>query len=96
MFVSPSLPLHFSLIDEERSAVLTLPEEALETHSYAELAPLFCAGATVFDAIRTTKWCPGDICIVQGVGGLGHLGIQVGVTLMSFFTSLIQLFQVRG
>ncbi|KAF7433754.1 hypothetical protein PC9H_005719 [Pleurotus ostreatus] len=45
--------------------------------SYAELAPLFCAGAMVFDAIRTTKWSPGDICVVQGIGGLGHLAVQV-------------------
>lgn len=59
------------------SVVVSLPEEALQNASYAELAPLFCAGTTVFDAIRTTNWTPGDICVVQGVGGLGHLAVQV-------------------
>ncbi|KZT28016.1 GroES-like protein [Neolentinus lepideus HHB14362 ss-1] len=58
------------------TAVVSLPEEALEKASYAELAPLFCGGLTVFDAIRTTTWEQGDICVVQGIGGLGHLAIQ--------------------
>lgn len=58
-------------------AVITIPEEALAKASYAELAPLFCAGATVYGAIRTSNWKPGDLCIVQGIGGLGHLAIQV-------------------
>lgn len=58
-------------------AVVSIPEEALKNASYAELAPLMCAGTTVFGAIRTSKWNPGDICIVQGIGGLGHLAIQV-------------------
>ncbi|KAJ8697461.1 hypothetical protein PTI98_004265 [Pleurotus ostreatus] len=56
--------------------VIGIEEEALQKASYAELAPLFCAGAMVFDAIRTTKWSPGDICVVQGIGGLGHLAVQ--------------------
>ena len=56
---------------------MSIPEEALEHASYAELAPLFCAGATVFDAIRTSNWVPGDLCVVQGIGGLGHLAVQV-------------------
>ncbi|PBK63959.1 GroES-like protein [Armillaria solidipes] len=67
---------HAEYVYAPETSVITLPEEALQTFSYAELAPLFCAGATVFDAIRTTKWCHGDICIVQGIGGLGHLAVQ--------------------
>ncbi|KAF8645724.1 hypothetical protein AX16_007592 [Volvariella volvacea WC 439] len=58
------------------SSVLTLPEDILQRSSYAELAPLFCAGTTVYDAIRTTKWQQGDTCLIQGIGGLGHLAIQ--------------------
>ncbi|KAJ5801645.1 uncharacterized protein N7518_003713 [Penicillium psychrosexuale] len=49
------------------TAIIDIAEEVLKTASYAELAPLFCAGATVFDAINTSKWSPGDICLVQGV-----------------------------
>lgn len=58
------------------TAVITFPEESLTKASYAELAPLLCAGATVYGAIRTSNWKPGDLCIVQGIGGLGHLAIQ--------------------
>ncbi|KAJ3554970.1 hypothetical protein NM688_g2828 [Phlebia brevispora] len=42
----------------------------------AEVAPLFCAGVTTFNALRNMKVMPGDIVAVQGIGGLGHLAIQ--------------------
>jgi propanol-preferring alcohol dehydrogenase len=58
-------------------AVITISEEVLESFSYAELAPLCCAGSTVYDAIRVSNWTQNDICLVQGIGGLGHLAIQV-------------------
>ncbi|KZV99849.1 GroES-like protein [Exidia glandulosa HHB12029] len=60
------------------SAVLSIPEDALKTHTYAELAPLMCAGATMYEALRATRWDPGEILVIQGIGGLGHLGIQYG------------------
>ncbi|HLI85210.1 MAG TPA: alcohol dehydrogenase [Bryobacteraceae bacterium] len=42
----------------------------------AEAAPLLCAGITTFNALRHSGAIPGDLVAVQGVGGLGHLGIQ--------------------
>jgi len=42
----------------------------------AEAAPLMCAGITTFNALRHSGAMPGDLVAVQGVGGLGHLGIQ--------------------
>ena len=42
----------------------------------AEAAPLLCAGITVFNALRNSGARPGDLVAVQGIGGLGHLGIQ--------------------
>jgi D-arabinose 1-dehydrogenase-like Zn-dependent alcohol dehydrogenase len=39
-------------------------------------APLLCAGITTFNALRHTGAGPGDIVAIQGVGGLGHLGVQ--------------------
>jgi len=42
----------------------------------AEAAPLLCAGITTFNALRHSGAGPGDLVAVQGVGGLGHLGIQ--------------------
>jgi D-arabinose 1-dehydrogenase-like Zn-dependent alcohol dehydrogenase len=41
-----------------------------------EAAPLMCAGITVFNALRNTGAHAGDLVAVQGIGGLGHLGIQ--------------------
>jgi len=42
----------------------------------AEAAPLLCAGVTTFNALRHSGAAPGDLVAIQGVGGLGHLGIQ--------------------
>lgn len=41
-----------------------------------EAAPLLCAGLTVFNALRNSGARGGDLVAVQGIGGLGHLGIQ--------------------
>ncbi|MBV8860182.1 MAG: alcohol dehydrogenase catalytic domain-containing protein [Acidobacteria bacterium] len=59
---------------------MVAPVEALaavpESLSDAEAAPLLCAGITTFNALRHSGASPGDLVAVQGVGGLGHLGIQ--------------------
>jgi D-arabinose 1-dehydrogenase-like Zn-dependent alcohol dehydrogenase len=41
-----------------------------------EAAPLMCAGITTFNSLRHSGALPGDLVAVQGIGGLGHLGIQ--------------------
>lgn len=59
---------------------MVAPVEALvavpESLNDAEAAPLLCAGITTFNALRHSGAFPGDLVAVQGVGGLGHLGIQ--------------------
>ena len=56
------------------------PVEALaampDTLGDAEAAPLLCAGITTYNALRHSGALPGDLVAVQGIGGLGHLGIQ--------------------
>lgn len=56
------------------------PVEALaaipESLNAVEAAPLLCAGITTYNALRHSGALPGDLVAVQGVGGLGHLGIQ--------------------
>jgi alcohol dehydrogenase, propanol-preferring len=42
----------------------------------AEAAPLLCAGITTYNSLRNSKARPGDVVAVQGMGGLGHLGVQ--------------------
>jgi D-arabinose 1-dehydrogenase-like Zn-dependent alcohol dehydrogenase len=44
--------------------------------SVEEAAPLLCAGITTYNALRHSGALPGDLVAIQGVGGLGHLGIQ--------------------
>jgi D-arabinose 1-dehydrogenase-like Zn-dependent alcohol dehydrogenase len=58
----------------------TVPAEALaavpDDLDAVDAAPLLCAGITTFNALRNTGAGPGDLVAVQGVGGLGHLGVQ--------------------
>jgi len=59
---------------------MVAPVEALavipDALSDAEAGPLLCAGVTTFNALRHGGASPGSLVAVQGVGGLGHLGIQ--------------------
>ena len=41
-----------------------------------EAGPLLCAGITTYNALRNSGVRPGDTVAVQGIGGLGHLGLQ--------------------
>jgi D-arabinose 1-dehydrogenase-like Zn-dependent alcohol dehydrogenase len=53
-------------------AVAALPDEI----SFAEAAPILCAGVTTFNALRHTGARAGELVAVQGIGGLGHMGVQ--------------------
>jgi D-arabinose 1-dehydrogenase-like Zn-dependent alcohol dehydrogenase len=53
-------------------AVAAMPDELKAD----EAAPLLCAGITVFNALRNSGARVGELVAVQGIGGLGHLGIQ--------------------
>src|SRR5216684_2326355 len=53
-------------------AVARMPESL----DVAEAAPLMCAGITTFNALRHSGALPSDLVAIQGIGGLGHLGIQ--------------------
>lgn len=59
---------------------MLVPVEALASMpgslDVAEAAPLMCAGVTTFNSLRHSGALPSDLVAVQGVGGLGHLGIQ--------------------
>jgi D-arabinose 1-dehydrogenase-like Zn-dependent alcohol dehydrogenase len=53
-------------------ALVAIPESLTDV----EAAPLLCAGITTYNALRHSGAMPGDLVAVQGIGGLGHLGIQ--------------------
>ncbi len=56
----------------EARALASIPDELTS----AEAAPLLCAGITTFNALRNAGLRAGALVAIQGVGGLGHLGIQ--------------------
>jgi len=59
---------------------MVAPVEALtaipDSLTAIEAAPLLCAGITTYNALRHSGALPGDLVAVQGIGGLGHLGVQ--------------------
>lgn len=56
-----------------RSDTLASIPDAL---SPVQAAPILCAGITTFNSLRHSGAIAGDLVAVQGLGGLGHLGIQ--------------------
>jgi D-arabinose 1-dehydrogenase-like Zn-dependent alcohol dehydrogenase len=53
-------------------AVAAIPDAL----SPVEAAPILCAGVTTFNSLRHSGAKAGDLVAVQGLGGLGHLGVQ--------------------
>jgi alcohol dehydrogenase, propanol-preferring len=56
----------------EARGLVSIPDEL----GSAEAAPLLCAGITTYNALRNAGLRGGDLVAVQGIGGLGHLGVQ--------------------
>jgi|HubBroStandDraft_6_1064221.scaffolds.fasta_scaffold243067_2 propanol-preferring alcohol dehydrogenase len=56
----------------EARAIASVPDELTSV----EAAPLLCAGITTYNALRNAGLRGGDLVAVQGIGGLGHLGVQ--------------------
>jgi D-arabinose 1-dehydrogenase-like Zn-dependent alcohol dehydrogenase len=56
----------------DANAVVSLPDSL----NAVDAAPLLCAGVTTYNALRNAPLRSGDLVAVQGIGGLGHLGLQ--------------------
>src|SRR6266576_3923860 len=56
----------------EARGMASIPDELTSV----DAAPLLCAGITTYNALRNAGLRGGDLVAVQGIGGLGHLGIQ--------------------
>lgn len=52
-----------------------------DTLSSVGAAPLFCAGVTVYRALKHSTISRGQRLAVFGVGGLGHIAVQIGRAL---------------
>jgi D-arabinose 1-dehydrogenase-like Zn-dependent alcohol dehydrogenase len=53
-------------------ALVAIPDSLTDV----DAAPLLCAGITTYNALRHSGALPGDLVAIQGIGGLGHLGVQ--------------------
>lgn len=53
-----------------------------ESMNPIEAAPLLCAGITTFNALRHADAPPGAVVAIQGIGGLGHIGLQQAKQLL--------------
>jgi propanol-preferring alcohol dehydrogenase len=72
------------LVKAPASHAIKIPEGL----SSIEAAPLFCAGVTVYRALKQARVLPGQRLAVFGVGGLGHLAVQIGRELGAEVTAI--------
>lgn len=56
--------------------------------SPAEAAPLFCAGVTVLRALKQARISAGQRLAIFGIGGLGHLAVQIGKEMGAEITAV--------
>src|SRR5260370_10350777 len=72
------------LVKAPASHAVKIPDSV----SSIEAAPLFCAGVTVFRALKKASLSPSQRLAVFGVGGLGHLAVQIGLGLGADVTAI--------
>ena len=46
-----------------------------------EVAPVLCAGVTVYKGLKMTEARPGQWVTISGIGGLGHIAVQYAVAM---------------
>lgn len=44
--------------------------------NFMEMAPILCAGVTVYKGLKETEVKPGEWVAISGIGGLGHVAVQ--------------------
>ncbi|MFV0247749.1 MAG: alcohol dehydrogenase AdhP [Tenacibaculum sp.] len=44
--------------------------------NFLEMAPILCAGVTVYKGLKETETKPGEWVAISGIGGLGHMAVQ--------------------
>eukprot|EP01031_Cornospumella_fuschlensis_P047720 gene47720-58460_t len=44
--------------------------------AFVDIAPILCAGVTVYKGLKVTDTKPGDWVVISGIGGLGHMAVQ--------------------
>ncbi|WP_420176272.1 NAD(P)-dependent alcohol dehydrogenase [Luteococcus sp. OSA5] len=64
-------------ITVEQDYVLRIPEEI----PFEKAAPLLCAGITTYTPLKRWGAGPGKQVAVVGMGGLGHMGVQIAAAM---------------
>jgi propanol-preferring alcohol dehydrogenase len=49
--------------------------------SFAEIAPVLCAGVTVYKGLKMTDAKAGQWVVISGIGGLGHMAVQYAIAM---------------
>jgi len=60
----------YMLVDAKFAAII--PDGA----DLVEVAPVLCAGVTVYKGLKMTEAKPGEWVVISGIGGLGHIAVQ--------------------
>ncbi len=60
----------YMLVDAEYAAVIPDGSDPVE------VAPILCAGVTVYKGLKRTEARPGQWVVISGIGGLGHIAVQ--------------------
>ena len=65
----------YMLVDTKFAA--RIPDGA----NLVEIAPVLCAGVTVYKGLKQTEVKPGEWVTISGIGGLGHIAVQYAVAM---------------
>lgn len=65
----------YMLVDTKFAAIV--PDDA----DPYEIAPVLCAGVTVYKGLKRTEVKPGQWVVISGIGGLGHIAVQYAVAM---------------
>ena len=79
-----------------QTGLVSIPEQL----SSVDASPLLCAGFTTYNALLKAQLKPGNLVAVQGIGGLGHLGVQyarkMGATVVAIARGAAKADLARG
>ncbi len=50
-------------------------KDGLSHDELVEIAPILCAGVTVYKGLKMTEAKPGEWVTISGIGGLGHVAV---------------------
>lgn len=65
----------YMLVDERFAARIAKGSDPVE------VAPVLCAGVTVYKGLKVSEVRPGQWMVISGIGGLGHVAVQYAIAM---------------